>query len=114
MHLNACHFHLLLLYCSYMFNIYFCGVAGLSGESRTPARDGSFNKHFGAWKASCEAGHMGGLIGVDQSHCSDSNSSEVSVSESVATNRITNLSIYRESHNWANMLFIDFLGVGAT
>ena len=97
-----------------MFDIYFCGVADLSGESRTTARNGSFNKHIGAWKGSCEAGHMGRLMGVDQSHCSDSNSSEISVSESVATNKITNLSMYEKSDNRPNMLFIDFLGVGAT
>ncbi|KAK7364905.1 hypothetical protein VNO80_13651 [Phaseolus coccineus] len=92
----------------------FGALMDLSGENRTTARNGSFNKHIGAWKGSCEAGHMGRLMGVDQSHCSDSNSSEVSVSESVATNKITNLSLYEKSDNRANMLFIDFLGVGAT
>jgi len=98
----------------YMFNICFCGVAGLSGESRTPARDVSFCKNFGGGKGSCEAGHMGRVMGVDQSHYSDSNSSEVSASESFATNRITNLSMHGESDTSTNMLFIDFLGVGAT
>ncbi|KAG2384249.1 Transcription factor [Vigna angularis] len=87
-------------------------LMGLSGESRTPDRDVSFNKHFGAGKGSSETGHMGRVMGVDQSHYSDSNSSEVS--ESVATNKTTNLSMYGESDNSANMLFIDFLGVGTT
>ncbi|TKY46345.1 Transcription factor MYB44 [Spatholobus suberectus] len=95
----------------------FGALMGLSGESRTPARDVGLDKFFSAWKGSCEAVHMGRLMGVDQSHYSDSNSSEVSVSESVATNR-TNLSISGETENVgddkANMPFIDFLGVGAT
>ncbi|XP_020206745.1 transcription factor MYB54 [Cajanus cajan] len=94
-------------------------LMGVSGESMTPTRDVGFGKFFSAWKGSCNAGHMGKLKGVvDQSHYSDSNSSEVSVSESVATNRATNLSISGESENVgdnkANMPFIDFLGVGAT
>ncbi|KAK7380808.1 hypothetical protein VNO78_33327 [Psophocarpus tetragonolobus] len=88
---------------------------GLSGGSR----DVGFDKFFGAnGKGSCYAGPMGRLMGVDQSHNSDSNSSEVSVSESVATYRATNLSISGESENMgdnkANVSFIDFLGVGAT
>ncbi|CAJ1947648.1 unnamed protein product [Sphenostylis stenocarpa] len=93
-------------------------LLGLSRESRTPAKDVGFNKHFRAWNGSCDAGHMGKPVGVDQSHYSDSNSSEVSVSESVATNKITNLSMYGKSENMGNnrtsMFFIDFLGVGAT
>ncbi|QCE04645.1 myb proto-oncogene protein [Vigna unguiculata] len=92
----------------------FSALMGLSGESRTPARDVSFCKNFGGGKGSCEAGHMGRVMGVDQSHYSDSNSSEVSASESFATNRITNLSMHGESDTSTNMLFIDFLGVGAT
>lgn len=108
MNSSVCHF---LLYC-YMFNICFFGVAGLSGESRTSARDVSFNKHFGAGKGSSETGHMGRVMGVDQSHYSDSNSSEVS--ESIATNKTTNLPMYGESDNRTDMLFIDFLGVGTT
>ncbi|XP_014509201.2 transcription factor CSA [Vigna radiata var. radiata] len=87
-------------------------LMGLSGESRTSARDVSFNKHFGAGKGSSETGHMGRVMGVDQSHYSDSNSSEVS--ESIATNKTTNLPMYGESDNRTDMLFIDFLGVGTT
>ncbi|CAJ1947652.1 unnamed protein product [Sphenostylis stenocarpa] len=104
-------------HCPVQNNRSFGSLIGLSGESRTPARDVSCNKYFGAWKGSCEAGDVGRLMGMDQSHYSDSNSSEVSVSESVATNGTTNLSIYGESENMgdnkANMVFIDFLGVGA-
>ncbi|RDY11619.1 Transcription factor CSA, partial [Mucuna pruriens] len=96
----------------------FGALMGLSGESRTPARDVGFDKYFGAWKGSREAGHIRRLMGVDQSHYSDSNSSEVTVSESVATDRTINLSISGASKNMgdnkANMSFIDFLGVGAT
>ncbi|XP_061372538.1 transcription factor CSA-like [Gastrolobium bilobum] len=75
----------------------------------------SFDKLFGAWNGTYKLESMGMLIGVDQSNFSDSNS-EVSVSESVATNR-SNLSIFGESENVGdkiNMPFIDFLGVGAT
>ncbi|KAL2335136.1 hypothetical protein Fmac_016349 [Flemingia macrophylla] len=96
----------------------FGALMGISGESRTPARDVGFGKFFSARRGSCNGGHMGRLKGADQSHYSDSNSSEVSVSESVATNRTTNLSISGESENVgdnkASMPFIDFLGVGAT
>lgn len=56
-------------------------------------------------------------MGVDQSSFSDANS-DVSVSESVVTNR-SNFSISEEKESEAmddkiNMSFIDFLGVGAT
>lgn len=75
------------------------------------------NKFSGAWKGgTCEAGPVGKLMSVDQSNFSDSNS-EVTVSESVATNR-SNLAVSGESENVGdnkiNMPFIDFLGVGAT
>lgn len=88
---------------------------GMSGGSRAPTGDVGFDKFFSTWKGSYEHGHMGKLMGVDQSNYSDSNS-EVSVSESVTTNR-TNLSNFGESENVGdkiNMSFIDFLGVGAT
>ncbi|KAK7364904.1 hypothetical protein VNO80_13650 [Phaseolus coccineus] len=95
----------------------FGALMGLSGESETLAREVGFGMYFGAWKGSFEAGHMGRLIGVDHCYYSESNSSEVSVCESVANNSATNLSISRENenmgHNKANMIFIDFLGVGA-
>jgi len=92
--------------------------AGLSGESRTPAREVGFGIYFGAWKGSPKVRNMGRQMGVDQSHYSESNSSEVSACESVATNSTTNLSMSGENenmgHNKTNMVFIDFLGVGAS
>ncbi|TKY62834.1 Transcription factor MYB44 [Spatholobus suberectus] len=84
----------------------------LMGQSRG---DVSFNKFLGAWNGACKAEPVGKLMGVDQSNFSDANS-EVSVSESVATNR-SNLSISEESETVGykiSMPFIDFLGVGAT
>ncbi|KAI4348511.1 hypothetical protein L6164_009226 [Bauhinia variegata] len=82
-------------------------VIGSCGERVVTVGDMGFDKLFDGpmWKA----------VGFDQSGYSDSNS-EVSVSESVATNR-TNLSISGESENVGNkvsLAFIDFLGVGAT
>ncbi|KAJ7976457.1 MYB transcription factor [Quillaja saponaria] len=78
---------------------------GLSGETVVPI----------AWNGLYEKGSMGKLMrGVDQSGYSDSNS-ELSVSESVGTNR-NNLSMFVESvsgNDKVNMQFIDFLGVGA-
>ncbi|XP_027353213.1 transcription factor CSA-like [Abrus precatorius] len=93
-------------------------LRGQSKESGVATRDVNYDKFFGAWKSTCKAETVGKLKGVvvDQSNFSDSNS-EVSVSESVATNR-SNLSISGESENVGdnklNMPFIDFLGVGAT
>lgn len=90
---------------------------GLYGERRVFTGDVGFDKFFCAWNGSCETGLNGKLKGVvDQSNYSDSNS-EVSIAESVATNRSTNISISGESENKGdniNMPFIDFLGVGAT
>lgn len=93
----------------------FYGISGLTGENKVPTGDVGFDKFFSAWKGSCEDGHMGKLMTVDQSNYSDSNS-EVSVSESVATNS-ANASILGESENLSDKIkvsFIDFLGVGAT
>lgn len=81
-----------------------CGIAfsGVSGDE-------GFDKLCGSWSGGTEKGK-----GVDQSNNSDSKS-EVSVSESVGTNR-SNLSNSGESENVGDkidMPFIDFLGVGA-
>lgn len=95
--------------CLYLRKIFIS--AELSFERRLRTADVGFDKFFGAWKGSCEGGSMGV---VDQSNYSDSNS-EISVSESVGTNR-SNLSISGESGKVGeniNMPFIDFLGVGA-
>lgn len=96
----------------------YCLCRGIAGQCReigvanATTGDVSFDKLFGP------VGKLREVV-VDQSNFSDSNS-EVSVSESVATNR-PNLSISGESdqnvgHNKMNMPppFIDFLGVGAT
>lgn len=80
-------------------------------------RDVNFDKYFGACKKNEQVEKLKLIdVVVDQSNFSDSNS-EVSVSESVTTNR-SNISISGESENVGvkiNMLlpFIDFLGVGA-
>ncbi|XP_047162574.1 transcription factor MYB15-like [Vigna umbellata] len=93
-------------------------LMGLSGEGRKALREVSFGMYFGGWRDSFQVGHMERLMRVDQSNYSESNSSEVSISESVATNDTTNLSISGENENMGNnkankMIFIDFLGVGA-
>ncbi|GAV86204.1 Myb_DNA-bind_6 domain-containing protein [Cephalotus follicularis] len=76
------------------------------------------DKFCGTGKGFYQPGPMGVVIGVDQSgHYSDSNSSEVSVAESVGTNNRTNPSIISregDNGNKINMAFIDFLGVGAS
>ncbi|KAI4301007.1 hypothetical protein L6164_034325 [Bauhinia variegata] len=91
-------------------------VIGSSGERVVKVGDMGFDKFFVGWKgSSCEAGSIQKPVGLDQSGYSDSNS-EVSVSESVVTNR-TNLSVSGESETVGDkikMAFIDFLGVGAT
>ncbi|XP_004493239.1 transcription factor MYB56 isoform X3 [Cicer arietinum] len=92
-------------------------IDGQSRESVVATRDVSFDKYFGDCNKQEQVEKLM-VKEVDQSNFSDSNS-EVSVSESVATNR-SNLSISGESENVGaavkinNMLpFIDFLGVGA-
>lgn len=102
----------------YCVDVCVCWVSGLPAESRVPTGDVGFDKFFSAkyWKGSCEDGHMGKLMSVDQPNYSDSNS-EVSESESVATNRTsTNLSILGGSEenvrDKIDMPFFDFLGVG--
>lgn len=88
-----------------------------SRESVVATRDVNFDKYFGACKKNEQVEKLKLIdVVVDQSNFSDSNS-EVSVSESVTTNR-SNISISGESENVGvkiNMLlpFIDFLGVGA-
>ena len=84
----------------------------IAGESR---EDVWLNKYFGGWNGSEAVGKR--LMGVDQASFSDTNS-EVSVSESVITNR-SNLSISEEKEGETmgdkiNMSFIDFIGVGTT
>lgn len=84
----------------------------ITGQSK---EDVWLNKYFGGWNGSEPVGKR--LMGVDQSSFSDANS-DVSVSESVVTNR-SNFSISEEKESEAmddkiNMSFIDFLGVGAT
>lgn len=97
-----------------------------SSQNRQPFRsligqssgEVSLNKFVGGWNGARKVGHVGKLKGVvDESNFSDANS-EVSVSESVATNR-PNVSISEERETVGdnkvnNMPFIDFLGVGAT
>lgn len=78
----------------------------------------SFDKYFGGVKKHEKVEKLK-VMDVVQSNYSDSNSSEVSVSESVGTNNHrSNISISGESVNVGiNMLvppFIDFLGVGAS
>lgn len=92
---------------------YVCyGIAGQCGESGMV----NFDKFFGANSNNLKHGPVGKLMDVDHSNFSDSNS-EVSVSESVATNR-AKITISGENENVGgvkiNMSFIDFLGVGAT
>ncbi|KAK7336322.1 hypothetical protein VNO77_16859 [Canavalia gladiata] len=86
-------------------------LLGESRESGMETEGVNYEKLYGAWNGE----GMRKLMGVvDQSNFSDSNS-EVSVSESVATNR-SNLSISVEYENVGDrikMAFIDFLGVGA-
>ncbi|CAL0322842.1 unnamed protein product [Lupinus luteus] len=90
-------------------------LIGLSREREVSTEDIGFDKFFGDWNGTSEPRRdMGKLMVLDQSNFSDSNS-EVSLSESVATN-LFNLSISRESGNMGHkisMPFIDFLGVGA-
>ncbi|KAL9331303.1 hypothetical protein ACSQ67_000913 [Phaseolus vulgaris] len=88
------------------------GLLHQPGESR---EDVWLNKYFGGWNGSEAVGKR--LMGVDQASFSDTNS-EVSVSESVITNR-SNLSISEEKEGETmgdkiNMSFIDFIGVGTT
>lgn len=78
----------------------------------------SFDKYFGGCN-NHEKEESLKVMDVVQSNFSDSNTSEVSVSESVGTNNNRpNISISGESENvGATMLlppFIDFLGVGAS
>ncbi|XP_028761334.1 transcription factor MYB54-like [Neltuma alba] len=90
-------------------------LMGLSNEMKSRTGDVGFDRMF-VGRNGCNEGRaqMGKLMGVVDQSNSDSNS-EISVSESVATNR-TSLSICGESENGGdnmNMPFIDFLGVGA-
>nr|QSD99634.1 MYB family transcription factor [Melilotus albus] len=87
---------------------------GLLGEGKVEARDFDVAKICIAMKGSC-VGQMGNYKSVDQSNLSDLNS-EVSASESVATNK-NNESILEESEivrDKIKVSFIDFLGVGDT
>ncbi|XP_058727366.1 transcription factor MYB54-like [Vicia villosa] len=81
---------------------------GLFGARNQEARDFGFDKIFSAMKGS-SIGHMEKLKSVDQSNYSDSKS-EVSVSESVATNRKNEAFLGDK----IKKPFIDFLGVGYT
>ncbi|CAK8542913.1 unnamed protein product [Lathyrus sativus] len=91
----------------------------LLGKSRESGVETSFDKYFGGCKKHEKLEKLK-VMDVVQSNYSDSNSSEVSVSESVGTNNNrSNISISGESVNVGiNMLvpppFIDFLGVGAS
>ncbi|XVE62474.1 hypothetical protein DITRI_Ditri06bG0120800 [Diplodiscus trichospermus] len=89
-----------------------------SGEKVMTRGNGDLDKFYGTGNVFYQQGPMGVVMGVDQAaHSSDSNSSEVSVAESVGTNR-TNYSMSGENGTGNEKInsipFIDFLGVGAS
>ncbi|KAL5059026.1 hypothetical protein RYX36_030630 [Vicia faba] len=88
----------------------------LLGKSRESGVATSIDKYLGGCNNHEKVEKLNVIMDVVQSNFSDSNTSEVSVSESVGTNNNRpNISISGESVN-NNMLlapFIDFLGVGA-
>ncbi|XP_022742969.1 transcription factor CSA-like [Durio zibethinus] len=89
---------------------------GSVGEKVVTRGNGDFDKFFGTGNVFYQQGPMGVVTGVDESAQSSDSNSEVSATESVATNR-TNHSMSGESANGnqkINMPFIDFLGVGAS
>jgi len=97
-----------------LFFVFYVIFLGLLRERKAEAGDYGFAKICSTMRG-CSQGHMGKLKSVDQSNHSYSNS-EVSVSESVATN-VNNESILGESENVRDNIkvsFIDFLGVGDT